>query len=119
MSDQPVNINPYAQTSTGFPTESEIIDALRAVEDPELHLNMIELGLIYKVERDAENGKITVDMTLTTPACPYGPQLFSQARAVLSRLPQVREVKINPVFNPPWDPRVHASDDVKMMLGLI
>jgi len=108
---------PTAQTN--FPTEEDIRNVLTVVEDPELHINIIDLGLIYKVEPDAAAGKISIDMTLTTPACPYGPQLLGQTHAVLSRLPGVKEVKINPVFTPAWNPRVHANEAGQMMLGLI
>jgi len=116
--DQPVIINPAAE-KVGFPSEQDIISVLSAVEDPELHMNIVELGLIYRVDRDEAKGTIEVDMTLTTPACPYGPQLFNLARTVLGRLPKVKSAKINPVFIPPWDPRKHASETAKMVLGII
>lgn len=102
-----------------MPTDEEITNVLMAVEDPELHINVIDLGLIYRINRDTKNGKIEVDMTLTTPACPYGPQLLGQTHAILSRLPNVKEVKINTVWSPKWDPRKHASEVAQMMLGII
>jgi metal-sulfur cluster biosynthetic enzyme len=102
-----------------LPTEQEITNVLMAVEDPELHINIIDLGLIYRLERDTQKGRIEVDMTLTTPACPYGPQLLGQTHAILSRLPAVKEVKINTVWSPKWDPRKHASEVAQMMLGII
>jgi len=107
------------ETSSELPTEQELSNVLMAVEDPELHINIVDLGLIYKIARDTAANRVTVDMTLTTPACPYGPQLLAQTHAVLSRLPNVKEVKINTVFTPKWDPRVHASEVAQMMLGLI
>jgi metal-sulfur cluster biosynthetic enzyme len=103
----------------GLPTLQEITNVLMAVEDPELHINIVDLGLVYKVDRDEEKGKISVDMTLTTPACPYGPQLLGQTHAILGRLPNVKDVKINTVWSPKWDPRVHASEVAQMLLGLI
>ena len=102
-----------------MPTLQEITNVLMAVEDPELHINIVDLGLIYKVDRDAEAGRISVDMTLTSPACPYGPQLLGQTHAILGRLPNVKDVKINTVWSPKWDPRVHASEVAQMLLGLI
>ncbi|MBV9080284.1 MAG: metal-sulfur cluster assembly factor [Elusimicrobia bacterium] len=102
-----------------MPTLQEIMNVLMAVEDPELHINVIDLGLIYKIDRDSNAGRIAVDMTLTSPACPYGPQLLGQAHAILARLPNVKEVKINTVWSPKWDPRVHASEVAQMLLGLI
>src|SRR5690242_16166090 len=108
-----------AKPSGELPTEQEITNVLMAIEDPELHINIIDLGLVYKIERDANAGRVTLDMTLTTPACPYGPQLLSQTHGLLKRLPHVKEVKINTVWSPKWDPRVHASETAQMMLGLI
>src|ERR1051325_322158 len=93
-----------------LPTEQEITNVLMAVEDPELHINVIDLGLIYKIDRDNSSGTIALDMTLTTPACPYGPQLLAQTHALLMRLPGVKNVKINTVWTPKWDPRVHSSE---------
>lgn len=102
-----------------LPTEQEIKNVLMAVEDPELHINIIDLGLIYHIERDLKENRLILDMTLTTPACPYGPQLLAQTHAVLSRLPNVKDVKINTVWSPKWDPRQHATETAQMMLGLI
>jgi len=103
----------------GLPTLQEITNVLMAVEDPELHINIVDLGLIYKVSTDEPTGKVSVDMTLTSPACPYGPQLLGQTHAVISRLPNVKDVKINTVWSPKWDPRVHSSEVAQMLLGLI
>jgi metal-sulfur cluster biosynthetic enzyme len=102
-----------------IPTLQEITNVLMAVEDPELHINIVDLGLIYKVDRDSDAGRIAVDMTLTSPACPYGPQLLGQTHAILARLPNVKEVKVNTVWSPRWDPRVHSSEVAQMLLGLI
>lgn len=105
--------------SKELPTLQEITNVLMAVEDPELHINIVDLGLIYKIDRDSDAGKVSVDMTLTSPACPYGPQLLAQTHTIISRLPNVKEVKINTVWSPKWDPRVHSSDVAQMLLGLI
>ncbi len=112
-------ISQRANNPKGLPTLQEITNVLMAVEDPELHINIVDLGLVYKVERDEAVGKITVDMTLTSPACPYGPQLLGQTHAIVGRLPNVKEVKINTVWSPKWDPRKHSSEVAQMMLGLI
>ncbi len=108
-----------ATNPKGLPTLQEITNVLMAVEDPELHINIVDLGLVYKVDRDETAGKISVDMTLTSPACPYGPQLLGQTHAIIGRLPNVKEVKINTVWSPKWDPRQHASEVAQMLLGLI
>ncbi len=105
--------------ATQMPTVQEITNVLMAVEDPELHINIIDLGLIYKVDVDLETNRVSIDMTLTTPACPYGPQLLAQTHTVVGRLPNVKDVKINTVWSPKWDPRKHASEVAQMLLGLI
>lgn len=102
-----------------MPTLQEITNVLMAVEDPELHINIVDLGLIYKIDRDTDAGRVSVDMTLTSPACPYGPQLLGATHAIVGRLPGVKEVKINTVWSPKWDPRVHSSEVAQMLLGLI
>ncbi len=117
--DKPVDGLPLSSAPGTFPTEEEITSVLMAVEDPEMHISIIDLGLVYKINREPELGKVTIDMTLTTPACPYGPQLLSFTHSVVSRLPNVKEVKVNPVWTPKWDPHQHASDVGKMMLGLL
>ncbi len=105
-----------------MPTADEIRDALRPVEDPEIHLSIVDLGLIYGVEVQddpaGDGANVQVMMTLTTPACPYGPMLLGQTHATVQRLPGVKSVKINLVWNPPWDPRTMASEEAKMELGL-
>ena len=101
-----------------LPTQAEIASALRAVQDPELNLSLVDLGLIYGVQFDA-NGAVSVQMTLTSPACPVGSLLQTQVHAAVLRLPGVREVHVELVWNPPWDLHTMASDELKMELGLI
>jgi metal-sulfur cluster biosynthetic enzyme len=102
-----------------LPTEQEITNVLMAVEDPELHINIVDLGLVYKIDRDNDAKKVSVDMTLTSPACPYGPMLLAQTHSMVARLPNVKDVKVNTVWSPKWDPRVHSSEVAQMLLGLI
>ncbi|MFO7172880.1 MAG: metal-sulfur cluster assembly factor [Bacillota bacterium] len=85
-----------------MPTKEEVMKALEVVKDPELRINVVDLGLVYNVNIDG--GKVEVDMTLTTPACPVGPMIVSQAEAVLRRLPGVEEARVNLVWDPPWTP---------------
>jgi metal-sulfur cluster biosynthetic enzyme len=100
-----------------MPTEEEVRNALKAVYDPELGLNIVDLGLVYGIEIHEPN--ITIHMTLTSPACPLGPVIQSQAQAILqSMFEDVEDVKINLVWNPPWDPRTMASEEAKLELGL-
>jgi metal-sulfur cluster biosynthetic enzyme len=86
--------------------------------DPEIHLGILDLGLIYGVQSEPD-GTVTVRMTLTTPACPIGPLLQSQVQAALVNLPGVKEAKVELVWDPPWDPRTMATDEIKMELGLL
>jgi metal-sulfur cluster biosynthetic enzyme len=106
--------NPTGET---LPTEQEIMNALKSVYDPELGLSIVDLGLVYGVT--PEDGRVIIDMTLTTPACPLGPVIKSQAYAVLtSNFDNVKDVEINLVWTPRWDPRTMASEEAKAELGI-
>jgi metal-sulfur cluster biosynthetic enzyme len=102
------------------PTREELVEAVRAqlsqVYDPEIGFNVIELGLVYDIQ--VNDGVAEITMTLTTPFCPYGPALIEQCKLAVLDLPEITDVKINITFDPPWDPRIHASDEVKLLLGL-
>ncbi len=93
------------------------MEALEPVYDPELHLSIVDLGLVYDVHVD-DDGMVDVTMTLTSPACPIGPMLMGMIQDTLMELPGVRDVNVEVSFSPPWDPRTMASDEVKMMLGI-
>ena len=97
-------------------TEEEIMERLATVEDPELRMSITELGLVYGVEQ--KDGNVEVTMTLTSPGCPLGPVIHQEVQRALSDLPGVNSVDVKIVWTPKWDPRVHASEDVKMMLGI-
>ncbi len=100
------------------PTVDEIMERLKTVEDPEIRLSIVELGLVYGVEYLPEEKRIDVTMTLTSPGCPLGGLIQGQAYHVLKDLPGVKDVDVKITFSPPWDPRTMASEDVKMMLGI-
>lgn len=93
----------------------ELLDALRQVIDPELMINIVDLGLVYDVER--EGNVVTVDMTLTSPACPAGPQIMQQSKMALERIDGVDEAKIKLVMSPPWSPD-RMTDDARDQLGI-
>lgn len=99
------------------PTLDELNEVLHTIEDPELRMPIVDLGLVYGVDID-EQGMVTVDMTLTSPACPVGPMLQGMIYHKLSQLEGVEDVEVNLVWNPPWDPKTMASEDVKMALGI-
>ncbi len=97
-------------------TEELVRETLVDVIDPELRMSIMELGLIYDVDIDEGNVKVTY--TLTTPACPLGPIISGQIESLVMDLPGVTEVTSELTFSPPWDPKTMASDDVKMQLGI-
>ena len=86
--------------------EETIYAALKQVNDPELFVNVVDLGLVYEVLTSEADGKtnIHVKMTMTSPACPAGPQLLQESRDVLLDLEGVGEVEIEMVMTPPWTP---------------
>lgn len=99
------------------PTPAAVREALYDVEDPELGLSILELGLVYDVEISAE-GAATVTMTLTSPACPVGPLLQKLVGTAACRVPGVVSADVQITFDPPWDPHSMASEDVKLSLGI-
>lgn len=101
------------ETSGG--TESKMIEALKQVIDPELMVNIVDLGLVYDI--DWKGGKADVEMTLTSPACPAGPQIMQQAKMALERLREVDEAEIKLVMSPPWTPE-RMTDDARDQLGI-
>ena len=95
--------------------DEKMIDALRTVIDPELMINIVDLGLVYSVNHDGKNAYI--DMTLTSPACPAGPQIVQQAKMALERLHLVEEAEIKLVMTPPWSPE-RMTDEARDHLGI-
>ena len=95
-------------------TEEDITEALSNVIDPELGLDFVELGLVYDVAIDG--GKVDITFTLTTPACPIGPQVSEQMKEFVGDLPGVSAVHPKMVFDPPWSPEM-MSEDAKFALG--
>ncbi len=100
-------------------TEEAVYEALRKVCDPELSVNIVDLGLIYGIGVDDSGGKsdLLVVMTMTTPACPYGPELLRDVKAALAALPGAGEVEVKLTLTPPWTPD-RMTDDARDQLGL-
>ena len=94
--------------------EDDVTEALSNVIDPELGLDFVELGLVYGVEIDG--GTVSVTFTLTTPACPIGPQVSEQMREFVGQLQGIDKVHPKMVFDPPWSPEM-MSEDAKFALG--
>ena len=100
-----------APATTGIVSEDQVKLALRRVKDPDLQLNIMDLGLVYNIAVDGTTVKI--DMTLTSPACPSGPELMTNAEKEVMSLPGVEKVEVNLVWMPFWtpekmEPRVRA-----------
>ena len=102
--------------ATETTTEEDVYEALEEVIDPELGLDFVSLGLVYDVEIEGPEAFIT--FTLTTPACPIGPQVSEQMREFVGQLQGVEKVHPKMVFDPPWSPEM-MSEDAKFALGLL
>jgi metal-sulfur cluster biosynthetic enzyme len=100
-------------------SEDAVREALKQVIDPELFINIIDLGLIYlvTVEEVEEKSNVKIEMTMTSPACPAGPQLISQAKTVVGSLPGAGEVEVKLVMVPPWTPD-RMTEDARDQLGI-
>lgn len=90
-------------------TREEVLDALQRVIDPELGVDIVNLGLVYSVEVFEETATVLVDMTLTAPGCPLGDSLTMAAEQVIGAMPGVKRAKVNLVWHPPWDPTMMTA----------
>ena len=95
-------------------TREEIVEALHTVEDPELGMDIVELGLLYDVEVDGP--KVKVIHTLTSMGCPVGPMIQENVDQVVRAMPEVEDVEVELTWDPPWSPE-KMSDDAKFILG--
>jgi metal-sulfur cluster biosynthetic enzyme len=102
-------------TSGGPVTEEHVLDALRHVIDPELGINIVDLGLVYEVDVSAE-GAVHVDYTLTTMGCPIGPLIEQQMQSLLAGVPGVTGFEAEMVLRPPWTPEM-MTEEAKAALG--
>ena len=98
------------------PTVDDVEEALRDVVDPELGINVVDLGLIYGVEVD--EGHAVVMMTLTTPHCPVAESMPAEVELRVSAVPGIATADVNLVWDPPWDPQ-KMSDEAKLELGML
>jgi metal-sulfur cluster biosynthetic enzyme len=97
-----------------MPTKDEVVEALREVEDPELGMDIVELGLMYDVE--VEGPKVKVIHSLTSIGCPAGPMIQEGIHDAAASVPGVEEVEVELTWDPPWTPE-RMSDDAKFILG--
>jgi metal-sulfur cluster biosynthetic enzyme len=111
MSEQPDTVASDTVATAGVISADQAKLALRRVKDPELNLNIVDLGLVYDIVVDG--GTVRVDMSLTSPGCPSGPEIMGEAEQQIRTLPGVVDVQMNLVWSPPWtperiEPRVRA-----------
>lgn len=101
-------------------TEDAVREELKKVIDPELFVNIIDLGLVYVVNLESNEGsdtEVKIEMTMTSPACPAGPQLIGQSKQVVSQMEGVGEVEVKIVMEPAWTPD-RMTEDAKDQLGI-
>jgi len=96
-------------------TEEIVLEQIKQVIDPDLGLNIVDMGLIYGV--DINDDIVDITMTLTSPGCPAAPQLLNGSQTVVQQLDGVEEVNVNVVWTPPWDPEM-MSEEAKDELGI-
>lgn len=111
-----------APVDSGPPDEGEIREKLKLVFDPEIPVNIVDLGLVYNTEisrkDESEGYRVHVDMTLTAPGCGMGPMIADDAKQRVLELPSVTEAEVEIVWDPPWNQEM-ISEEGKMILGLI
>ena len=115
MSDSPSDAASTPAEAEGAVSEEQVKLALRRVKDPDLHLNIVDLGLLYGVRVDGST--VNVDMTLTSPACPSGPEIVSSVEREVGAIDGVEAVKTNIVWTPFWTPD-RIEPRVRAYLGL-
>jgi FeS assembly SUF system protein len=119
---KPDTVEAPATAASALPQEEiarltdEIVNALKTVYDPEIPADIYELGLIYKIDI-ADDRAVTVDMTLTTPNCPSAQELPNMVENAVASVPGVGPVKVNVVWDPPWEPS-RMSDDARGVLNM-
>ena len=95
--------------------EEKVLEAMKQVEDPELGVNVVDLGLVYDVRQEQDGEKVVLDMTLTTVACPLTDMIEGATNAARVGMDGIQEVEINWVWSPPWGPE-RLTEDGKMAL---
>ncbi len=98
-----------------MPEQAAIVDALKTVIDPELNVNIVDLGLIYTIQ--SREDEVDVEMTLTTPACPAGPEILRNAVTALEKVDGVAKANVKLVMSPPWSPD-RMTEEARDELGM-
>ncbi|MEQ9464028.1 MAG: putative Fe-S cluster assembly protein SufT [Haliea sp.] len=107
----------FEAPADGLVHEEQVWDALRTVYDPEVPVDLVNLGLIYSVDIDQEAGRVDISMTLTAPGCGMGPVLVGDVKYRVAQVPNVREVAVELVFDPPWN-RDMMSEEAQLETGM-
>lgn len=98
--------------------EDQVRNNLRKVVDPEIGINIVDLGLIYNINVNEEND-VQVLMTLTAPNCPFGEMIMMESEFAVRSVKDANLIKINLTFDPPWNPDQHVSDEAKYQMGIL
>lgn len=118
----PIELDYTTKAGTPLPADAkkasheDIIGALKSVQDPELMLNVFDLGLVYKIDQK-ENGDVEITMTLTSPTCPMGEEMIQMTAQAVSSVVGVGVVTVTLTFDPPWTTD-KLSDEIKLMMGI-
>ena len=99
-------------------TKEEVLEALKPIKDPELNISIVDLGLIYDVDFENDGKKIFVQMTLTSPGCPVGPQLMAAVHTKAASISGIEDAEVKLIWTPKWDPKIMASEEAKDQLGI-
>ena len=123
MTEETQQTTSAATPPTDGAVDEEVVRGmLKTVFDPEIGINIVDLGLVYEIHvedvEDEPRKKARIVHTLTTPACPIGPMIRAQIEQAVSRLEGIDSVETELVFSPPWDPREMCSDEAKFELGI-
>jgi FeS assembly SUF system protein len=108
--------NPGSSPAGAKPTEDALIAAVATVYDPEIPVNIYELGLIYTIDIQ-DDGRVKVEMTLTAPACPSAQELPVQVQEAIMSVPGVTDCEVETVWDPPWDPS-RMTDEARLQLNM-
>jgi metal-sulfur cluster biosynthetic enzyme len=116
MTGRPIDNHPIESFwRTAMADQETILSALRTVKDPELNVNVVDLGLVYTIQ--TKDDQVDVEMTLTSPACPAGPEILRNAVGAIEKLEGVSKANVKLVMSPPWSPD-RMSDDARDELGI-
>ena len=115
--ESPPENSAASPAETGNPLREQVVDVLKTCYDPEIPVDVYELGLVYRVEVD-DAGKVEVDMTLTSPACPVAGTLPPEIEQKIGRVEGISSVRVDVVWDPPWNPD-RMTDAAKLRLGLL